>query len=580
MGQGKKKTSNVKLAITLLFSLICSTSAIQCKSRTATIEEYVSMVFSELENEFLEFEAQTGKTREELIELAGPVWKGANDFEWERGIGSYETNGEHFPYMVCHHGPGLSGIKRKKALLASLDESISTSTSDIVDNVSVDIVANTEEMFCGIMRMPANVACNMGDEDGNIIVQPMIMSMKLAANALTAIVDRFDELAYEDSEGDPVAIFTLCPGTSAEQTLSERNVTVDQADGDITLPAVEWLFGSRSPDHTCGKDSDANFTTSVSQGLFWTGAQDEIANQISITRTVAFWGNIFRNTIETCECDDFFRESLRVTLEHGDQDVPNDPDVLRILFNRTDTSEADKNCTLALMAAGALRPETCFVEVEQVVTTSNNIAQTITQSASSRQTPIFDAGITGIDQIVAISDTGIDMNNCYFNQPSNPTSIFNINQRKVVQYIPFADGRDDVNGHGTHVNGIAAGHLSENGITEDDDGRGNGMAKNAKIAFTDIGFVGVDALSIPPTTDLLNTGRSTSRSYEENAHIHSASWGSTDNRYTGQARAFDTFMSRNQNSDFLVVVAAGNSGTGNTLNTVGNPATAKNVLTG
>eukprot|EP00957_Ditylum_brightwellii_P117019 8925960-Ditylum_brightwellii.AAC.1 len=64
--------SNVKLAITLLFSLICSTSAIQCKSRTATIEEYVSMVFSELENEFLEFEAQTGKTREELIELAGP----------------------------------------------------------------------------------------------------------------------------------------------------------------------------------------------------------------------------------------------------------------------------------------------------------------------------------------------------------------------------------------------------------------------------------------------------------------------------------------------------------------------------
>jgi len=93
-------------------------------------------------------------------------------------------------------------------------------------------------------------------------------------------------------------------------------------------------------------------------------------------------------------------------------------------------------------------------------------------------------------------------------------------------------------------------------------------------------YIGVDALSIPPTTDLLNTGRSTSRSYEENAHIHSASWGSTDNRYTGQARAFDTFMSRNQNSDFLVVVAAGNSGTGNTLNTVGNPATAKNVLTG
>lgn len=43
-----------------------------------------------------------------------------------------------------------------------------------------------------------------------------------------------------------------------------------------------------------------------------------------------------------------------------------------------------------------------------------------------------------------------------------------------------------------------------------------------------------------------------------------------------RSRNFDQYMY--ENDDFLILVAAGNSGAGDAMNTVGSPATAKNVL--
>jgi serine protease AprX len=54
------------------------------------------------------------------------------------------------------------------------------------------------------------------------------------------------------------------------------------------------------------------------------------------------------------------------------------------------------------------------------------------------------------------------------------------------------------------------------------------------------------------------------------------SWGAEFNFYTTQARNFDQFVY--ENDDFLILVAAGNSGAGDAANSVGSPATAKNVI--
>mmetsp|Transcript_63630 Transcript_63630/g.94442 ORF Transcript_63630/g.94442 Transcript_63630/m.94442 type:complete len:107 (+) Transcript_63630:1622-1942(+) len=85
------------------------------------------------------------------------------------------------------------------------------------------------------------------------------------------------------------------------------------------------------------------------------------------------------------------------------------------------------------------------------------------------------------------------------------------------------------------------------------------------------------SLSLPRRdSDILSTGRGTGDDSKD-AHIHSASWGGATNSYTGQARNFDNFMFKND--DFLILVAAGNSGRDG-LNSVGTPATAKNILSG
>ncbi|RYY89332.1 hypothetical protein EON63_00875 [archaeon] len=97
-------------------------------------------------------------------------------------------------------------------------------------------------------------------------------------------------------------------------------------------------------------------------------------------------------------------------------------------------------------------------------------ARSITQSAQvnsdlSRQ-PYTAAGLRGDNQVVTISDTGLDVNNCYFYDKRGrvqPTSItsprYDPNYRKVVQYLynGCGDSNDDEAGHGTHVAGIAVG---------------------------------------------------------------------------------------------------------------------------
>jgi len=75
----------------------------------------------------------------------------------------------------------------------------------------------------------------------------------------------------------------------------------------------------------------------------------------------------------------------------------------------------------------------------------------------------------------------------------------------------------------------------------------------------------------PPTTLFTEAQKA-------NAYIHSASWGSESNSYGYNARAFDDFVYKNE--EFLIVVAAGNSGDGSTFNSVGDPATAKNIISG
>lgn len=103
----------------------------------------------------------------------------------------------------------------------------------------------------------------------------------------------------------------------------------------------------------------------------------------------------------------------------------------------------------------------------------------------------------GENQIVGVADTGVDMQSCYFIDPSTPVPYNKVStsHRKIVTYIAGQDLVDDsTNGHGTHVCGSLAGKCNKDW---NDYKAFNGVAYNAKIAFYDIGLAGSYTLNPP-----------------------------------------------------------------------------------
>ncbi|MBN2208499.1 MAG: S8 family serine peptidase [Candidatus Coatesbacteria bacterium] len=216
----------------------------------------------------------------------------------------------------------------------------------------------------------------------------------------------------------------------------------------------------------------------------------------------------------------------------------------------------------------ARRPNVVWIEPYHAPVLLNDNSRWICQSYSSGSTPVWDHGIHGEGQIVGISDTGLDADMCFFYDPSQglPNSTVNNAQRKTIVYYDLAGNGDwDSHGHGTHCGGTIAG---DNFATEGQYDFCDGMAYRAKLVMQDVG-AGGNLVGLP---DNLNTLFGQAKN--AGARIHSNSWGAGYNGYDSSAQDVDEFMW--DNPTFLVVFAAGNSGPN--PNTVGSPATAKNVV--
>jgi len=212
--------------------------------------------------------------------------------------------------------------------------------------------------------------------------------------------------------------------------------------------------------------------------------------------------------------------------------------------------------------------------------------------------PIFDRGLTGAGQIIAVADSGLDRNEDWFVDinfgagplrfvtpaatPVPPLTGMTHPQAKVFAYWvqPGATAYDNnlrctptsafTGFHGTHVSGTVAGDrgsIATPLLPARDPG--DGMAPNAQILFQDIGNDTSGCLSIA------NFSGTLAQASAGGARVHNNSWGSNSaGAYGGSDIAAD-FSSR-ELRNLLVVIAAGNSGSGAT--TIGSPANAKNAL--
>jgi len=183
-----------------------------------------------------------------------------------------------------------------------------------------------------------------------------------------------------------------------------------------------------------------------------------------------------------------------------------------------------------------------FIEEAPEITLRTEDAVWVAQSDVPDHTPLWDSGLTGAGQVVAICDSGIDLTHCAFS--STPD--------KLVAY----NGAPQVTPHGTSVASIAIG----------DPGFGDsplrGHAYDARFVFSRIpSFTG----------DTLTTVLETQAGPDQGATVHNNSWGDdgTD-AYTTLARAVDAFC--HENEDQVVIFAVTNGGD------LRSPENAKNAI--
>lgn len=206
--------------------------------------------------------------------------------------------------------------------------------------------------------------------------------------------------------------------------------------------------------------------------------------------------------------------------------------------------------TAPTAAAGELAqaPGVRWVEEAPELTYRNNRGRGLIQSGTPGVTPLYDQGLNGAGELIAVVDGPVRASHCSFSDPE--ADPFGASHRKIQAYT--APSQSDT--HGTHVAGIALGDGGSNNDLR-------GVAWGARLLYDNI----PTSFSESQLRNVLTQHR------DQGGFIHTNSWGDDSTTgYTGLCRAIDAFMW--DNDDQLVLFAATNT---STLKT---PENAKNVL--
>jgi len=189
-----------------------------------------------------------------------------------------------------------------------------------------------------------------------------------------------------------------------------------------------------------------------------------------------------------------------------------------------------------------------WIEDAPEITFRNNTSRWILQSNVAGSYPVYDQGVRGEGQLIAVMDGRVDVEHCSFSDPEgDPIGDDHRKVQAFNQSMVFSDG------HGTHVAGSA---LGDSGAFNDN----RGVAYMSRLIFnTSPSFS--QAAMIQRLT--LHAG--------QGAFIHTNSWGNDGTtNYDGLVRGIDSFSW--DNDDNLVLFAATNQFS------LRNPENAKNVL--
>eukprot|EP00814_Leptocylindrus_danicus_P000390 CAMPEP_0116003412 /NCGR_PEP_ID=MMETSP0321-20121206/41_1 /TAXON_ID=163516 /ORGANISM="Leptocylindrus danicus var. danicus, Strain B650" /LENGTH=1052 /DNA_ID=CAMNT_0003471617 /DNA_START=103 /DNA_END=3258 /DNA_ORIENTATION=- len=436
-----------------------------------------------------------------------------------------QTKEALYPFLVCDHSKGKSGYDRMK----EVQQAASKWTV---------VLLNGSQRTCFLTGTTASIADYLDDNDFAVI--PFTSSMKMRLGVL----EEMHYLMDSQKELDVKLAVQVAPWTVLDDDSETLNDTAENILNDI-----KDMLNVRQ-----NRNLEAGGQRKLSERFEVLAVRTQNADN-----RAQIW---HRGLSDDNKCSNLF-DSLSFELDEDDL-------VVTYIF---DQEEVSIDCATSFLASLAVQKDVVSISLSTSVETMNVEAQWITQSGKEDERPWFDAGLTGKGQVVSVSDTGLDVDNCYFwdatGEVDKDTKKDNdFSRRKVVQYYAHENGKEADLGHGTHVSGTIVGHKADDGKKESV-GFADGVAKGAKVAFFDMGNDQGTNLSLPnDMTKLFKPGIEGA-----GAMIHNGSWGRLVH-YDVISKAFDRFAY--QNEDFLAVVAAGNLG--NDAEAIIEPANAKNVI--
>ena len=203
------------------------------------------------------------------------------------------------------------------------------------------------------------------------------------------------------------------------------------------------------------------------------------------------------------------------------------------------------------------------IEVILETNARNDVAASIIEGGSLGNHKLWDRGLNGEGVLIAVADTGIDLDHACFRENLTEIGMPGENHRKIEILNTTLDSWDSSNnsdfGHGTHI----AGSLSCN-WADGAQKTATSLSYNSRLIVQDI--VSEDGWIPPENVEVLFL-----EAAENGAIIHSDSWGDNEVNYTERSGRFDGWGREVPWS--LIFVAPGNSG-GQLME----PANARNVV--
>lgn len=382
-----------------------------------------------------------------------------------------------------------------------------------------------------------------------------------------------------------------------EQEISELGFII----GDYIPHFVVTVFGKYSDITALNQHPAVNWVTKLEPKAKLLGSYEgnqykfsKLGNNIALVTALTFTNNhteisSLKNTWET------------QLLEQG-LDVRTDLAHSKVIFSTDGHSQA-----LPVANFLANQGEVRWVEILPEKKILNHDASLVTQGYSN-DTPIWKMGLTGKGQLIGVGDTGIEHNSCYFfdnasvpyvRSQSDPIPV--TGHRKIAAYWKLMDGIESPDGHGTHVCGISAGKAHES-ISPEELKSYNALAFESRLVFADSGCDTDSGCTCPPDTPCICNYFSNKKCsklsgvirlptdlskdyfawyYKQGVRVQTNSWGSGNFHdfsmgYSADSQEIDSFVWKHK--DFLILFAAGNSGSDYAYSSLTTESEAKNSL--